>query len=104
MARRGAGWFGRSGAARQHADMAVLRAVETRRAIARCANSGISLFIMPSGRIRQPTALYQQVVITGNLPLQSGLTFYARHGDLFTMLLALLFLGSAALALVRPRK
>ncbi|MCU0606772.1 MAG: apolipoprotein N-acyltransferase [Candidatus Edwardsbacteria bacterium] len=112
MVRRGAafltvitndGWFGRSGAARQHADMAVLRAVETRRAVARCANSGVSLFILPDGSVRQPTALYRQAVITADLPLLSGETFYVRHGDLFVLLVALLTAGAAAAAIVRPR-
>lgn len=112
MARRGAafltvitndGWFGRSGAARQHADMAVLRAVETRRAVARCANSGISQFIMPGGSVRQPTALYRQAVITADLPLLCGETFYVRHGDLFVLLVALLAASAAAAAIVRPR-
>jgi apolipoprotein N-acyltransferase len=112
MARRGAdffiiitndGWFGRSGAARQHADMAVLRAVETRRAIARCANSGISMFILPGGRVVKPTALYCRTVTMDEIPLMSGMTFYVRHGDLFLLMLALPFLAAAILALVKPR-
>ncbi len=81
------GWFGRSGAARQHADMAVLRAVEQRRSIARCANSGVSMFITPSGRIHQPTELYRTAVIHQKIPLMDVQTFYARHGDLFILIL-----------------
>ncbi|MDI6741006.1 MAG: apolipoprotein N-acyltransferase, partial [Candidatus Edwardsbacteria bacterium] len=112
QARRGAdffvnitndGWFGRSGAARQHADMAVIRAVETRRAIARCANSGISMFIMPDGAIRKPTPLYQQVVIMEDIPVMGGTTFYSRFGDLFLLLVMLLFAGSLAVAAFKPR-
>jgi len=97
------GWFGRSGAARQHAEMAVLRAVEQRRAIARCANSGISMFITPSGRILKPTPLYVQTAICHRLPLMSKETFYGRHGDLFVLFLFLSFLLSILLKVIRPR-
>lgn len=112
MARRGAGfitvitndgWFGRSGAARQHADMAVLRAVESRRAVARCANSGISMFILPDGSVRQPTELYQRAVVTGDIPILTGPTCYVRYGDLFVLFAALLMAGAAVAAFVRPR-
>lgn len=112
QARRGArwfvvitndGWFGRSGAARQHADMAVMRAVETRRSIARCANSGISMFILPTGQVLDPTPLYRQAVVARDIPVLSGLTFYVRHGDLFALLIALLFLGTAVAAIFKPR-
>lgn len=79
------GWFGRSGAARQHAEMAVFRSVEQRRAIARCANSGISMFILPTGEIFKPTHLYKQAIITSAIPLLNTRTFYQKHGDLFVL-------------------
>ena len=44
-------WFGQSAAPYQHFGMVVLRAVENRRAFARAANTGISGFIDPHGRI-----------------------------------------------------
>ena len=97
------GWFGRSGAARQHADMATVRAVETRRAIARCANSGISMLIMPTGRVVRPTPLYQQVILTGAIPLLGGMTFYGRYGDIFILMLAIGLAVLLALALLRRR-
>ncbi|HAD82056.1 MAG: apolipoprotein N-acyltransferase [Candidatus Edwardsbacteria bacterium RIFOXYD12_FULL_50_11] len=81
------GWFGRSGAARQHAEMAVFRAVEQRRAIARCANSGISMFILPTGEIIKPTPLYKQMIITNAIPLLNNRTFYQKYGDLFVLLI-----------------
>ncbi|HWN69258.1 MAG TPA: apolipoprotein N-acyltransferase, partial [Haliangium sp.] len=54
-------WFGEAGAAQHHA-IAVLRAIETRRSIARAANGGVSGVIDPSGRTitathRGPAAL-----------------------------------------------
>jgi len=95
------GWFGRSGAARQHADMAVFRAVEQRRAIARCANSGISMFVMPSGKILKPTGLYQQVIIFNQLPLLNIRSFYQRFGDAFVILVLIVILGATVTALVK---
>jgi apolipoprotein N-acyltransferase len=92
------GWFGRSGAARQHADMSVFRAVEQRRAIARCANSGISMFVMPTGRVISRTGLFEQAILQAEVPLTSGSTFYQRHGDIFVLALSLLL----ALAIIAP--
>lgn len=92
------GWFGRSGAARQHADMSVFRAVEQRRAIARCANSGISMFVMPTGRVVARTGLFEQAILQAEVPLMSGSTFYQRHGDIFVLVLSLLL----ALAILAP--
>ncbi|MDP2807119.1 MAG: apolipoprotein N-acyltransferase, partial [bacterium] len=97
------GWFGRSGAAMQHAQMAVLRAVEHRRAVARCANSGISMFILPTGKVVQPTPLYQQTVTVESLPLLSIRTFYSRYGDVFLYVLILIIAIGALIPLVKKR-
>ena len=97
------GWFGRSGAAMQHAQMAVLRAVENRRAVARCANSGISMFILPTGKVLQPTPLYQQTVTVESLPLLSARTFYSHFGDVFQYGLILLIAIGALVPMVKKR-
>lgn len=97
-------WFGRSGAAEQHAQMVVFRAIENRTAIARCANSGISMFVDPLGRTRQATRLFERAVAIGDVPLRQTTTFYTLHGDLFakgTMLLSLL---GALLSLLSKEK
>ena len=76
-------WFGRSSAPYQHLSMAVFRAVENRRAVARAANTGISAFIDPAGRIIDETALFKEAVRTRSLPMMAEKTFYCSHGDLF---------------------
>ncbi|HSO20754.1 MAG TPA: apolipoprotein N-acyltransferase, partial [Desulfosarcina sp.] len=52
-------WFGRSSAAFQHFSMAVFRAVENRRSLVRCANTGISGFVDPAGRVVAKTGLFE---------------------------------------------
>jgi apolipoprotein N-acyltransferase len=59
--------------------------VENRRALARAANTGISGFIDPVGRILASTRLLEEVALTRPLPLFRQITFYTRHGDLFAL-------------------
>ncbi|MBA3036068.1 MAG: hypothetical protein FP814_06195 [Desulfobacterium sp.] len=63
--------------------MAVFRAVENRRTLVRAANTGISGFIDPAGRIIESTNLFEDVAITRKVPILTGITFYTRFGDLF---------------------
>ncbi|MCB2204216.1 apolipoprotein N-acyltransferase [bacterium] len=77
------GWFGPSSGPYQLMQYTVLRAVENRRAVARCANNGVSCFIDPYGRVSQPTPLYTRLGIVGTIPLIREQTFYTRHGDWF---------------------
>ena len=60
-------WYGRSSAAYQHWDQASLRAIEEGRYLARAANTGISGFVDPYGRVLQKTgALRAAVVVRGH--------------------------------------
>ena len=76
-------WFGRTSAPYQHLSMAVLRAVENRRSIARAANTGISAFIDANGSIVQQTSLFTPASITGIIYKKAEKTFYTNYGDLF---------------------
>jgi apolipoprotein N-acyltransferase len=75
-------WFDRSSAAYQHFSMAVFRAVENRRSLVRCANTGISGFIDPAGRIVAQTGLFEDAVIDQTVPSLSVTALYTRTGDL----------------------
>ena len=98
-------WFGRTAGPYQHAQLAVLRAVENRTSIARCATSGISLFIDPFGRTFQATGIFEPAVRVGEVPVGGDLTFYTRHGDLFarSMLLGTI-LCAASLVAARSKR
>jgi len=95
-------WFGKSSAPFQHFSMVKFRAVENKRAIARAANTGISGFIDPCGRVLSSTELYVDSYLTQKLPLADTLTFYTRHGDVFVFLCAILLIF-AILPLVRKK-
>jgi len=78
-------WFGRSSAPYQHLSMVVFRAVENHRAVARAANTGISSFVDPAGRLLAETPLFEQATRTRELPLMNQQSFYARYGDVFAL-------------------
>jgi apolipoprotein N-acyltransferase len=78
-------WFGRSSAPYQHFSMAIFRAVENRRSIIRSANTGISGFIDPLGRVVASTQLFTDAIMTRSVPILDEKTFYSRFGDLFAM-------------------
>ncbi|MFO7708227.1 MAG: apolipoprotein N-acyltransferase [Desulfobacterales bacterium] len=76
-------WYGTTAGPYQHFSLATLRAIENRRALVRAANTGISGFIDPVGRVLDSTALMVEAVVTRPLPLLDAETLYARYGDLF---------------------
>ncbi len=84
-------WWGDTPGYRQHLSYASLRAIETRRAIARCANTGISAIISPSGEILQPTPWWEPAVIKGQIPLRDDITFFVSHGDIAGRVCSFLF-------------
>ena len=85
-------WWGNTPGYRQHLSYASLRAIETRRAIARCANTGISAIISPSGKIHQPTPWWEPAVIEGSIPLRNDITFFVSHGDITGRVCTFIFL------------
>lgn len=75
------GWWGDSPGYKQHFDYGRLRAVETRRDVARCANTGISAFFNQRGDVLQRSGWWVKATLRGTVHLRSDLTFYARNGD-----------------------
>ncbi len=98
-------WWGNTSGARQHNQYAILRAIENRRWVVRCANGGISSFVDPLGRMYDQTEMYTETFIQHQIePLQTK-TFYTIHGDWFARLCAsitgLIFLFSIAYGFIR---
>jgi apolipoprotein N-acyltransferase len=76
-------WFGKTHGPFQHARIAVFRAIENRISIARCANTGVSMFIDPFGRTSGATKIFVRTTVVGTIPSKLNDTFYTRHGDWF---------------------
>ncbi|MDD4683843.1 MAG: apolipoprotein N-acyltransferase [Bacteroidales bacterium] len=74
-------WWRDTEGYKQHASYASLRAIETRRYIARSANTGTSCFVNPKGEISQKTKFWTQDVIKASLIPQKQITFYVKYGD-----------------------
>jgi len=91
-------WYGRSSAPYQSMAMAVLRAVENRRALVRAANTGISGFVDPLGRITDQTELFVEAARTASVPLLESETVFSQGGHWFGMACAVL---AALLAVTR---
>jgi len=74
-------WWGNTPGYRQHLAYARLRAIETRRAVARSANTGISCFINQRGDVSQATEWWVPAAIRGYVHLDRDRTFFVRHGE-----------------------
>ena len=78
------GWWGKFFGTYQHNRFAVFRAIENRRWIARCANTGISDFIDPLGNYYLETEINEKVNIVHEVGLINEKTFYTENGDVFS--------------------
>lgn len=74
-------WWGNTPGYRQHLSYSSLRAIELRRDIARCANTGISAFINQKGEIVSHTQWWEQDVLGGRVNLTDYETAFVRYGD-----------------------
>jgi apolipoprotein N-acyltransferase len=98
-------WFGReplwtrTTALWQHPSHLVMRAIENRVGVVRAANTGISLFVDPVGRIHGATPLFRPDLRVETVRTTDVVTVYTRWGDLVgsgSALAALLLVLAAA--------
>lgn len=75
------GWWGDTPGYRQHNAFSSIRAIETRRSVARSANTGISCFINQRGEVLQKLTWWERGAIRTTLNANDKLTFYVKHGD-----------------------
>jgi len=74
-------WYDFTTGPEQHFQIACMRAIENRRYIARCANTGVSGFISPQGIAISRAEQYKPVAIYNDVPKMQNITFYVRYGD-----------------------
>jgi len=95
-------WYGRSIAARQHNQIAAMRALETGRPMLRATNSGITSAIAHDGRVLAELPWFVTGVLETEIAGRTGETPYLRFGDVPALALAFV-LAAAAAWLGRPR-
>jgi apolipoprotein N-acyltransferase len=95
-------WYGRSSAAYQHWEQASMRAIEGGRYLARAANTGISGFVDPYGRVVQKSDLFEPAMLVADLRFIRERTVYSRMGDVVAWL-SLALTVAALLATARVR-
>ena len=74
-------WWGNTSGKDQHLLYAKLRAIETRRWVARSANTGISAFINQRGDIVQRSTWWTSTALKSDINLNDEQTFYVKHQD-----------------------
>ena len=82
------GWFAQSPAAEQHLANAVFRAIENRRPLIRCGNTGVTCAVDACGRVEPWLKPFQQGFAARDVrvPTAGPRTFYTRYGDWFSHL------------------
>ena len=84
------GWWGDTPGYKQHLSYASLRAIETRREIARSANTGTSAVVNARGDVSLQTEYWKEAVVAATVFPSSEITFYVKYGDYLGWLAALL--------------
>ena len=99
------GWWKNTSGHIQHLHYASLRAIETRRDIARSANTGISAIVNQRGDIISPTPWWEECAIKGKLYPNKDITPFVRYGDVAGLLSCWLSVAFLVLGIfVRRRK
>ncbi|MFZ4546332.1 MAG: apolipoprotein N-acyltransferase [Bacteroidales bacterium] len=101
------GWWGNTAGHRQHLLFSSIRAIETRRSIARSANTGISCFINQRGDISLRTEYWKPAAIRQKININDKITFYVKYGDYIGRIFLLVAVVFALLTIsdsIRKRK
>ncbi len=98
------GWFQRTPGPQQHFEIARMRAIETRRTVLRCANTGISGIIAPDGNVLAVMPEATAGVLKRRVALPTVSSFYVRWGDWFPQLSSVVAGGFLLFALLRQRQ
>ena len=97
------GWWDNSPGHKQHLRFASLRAIETRKSVARSANVGTTCFLNQRGDVLQPTEYGKAAAVRGTIKFNDTKTFYVKWGDLIgrlgVFLTAILILNTIAISL-----
>jgi len=98
------GWYGDSGAWKQHMQQTQMRAVENGRWMLVGTNTGVTASVDPYGRIVVASDRKIRTALAAPYALLSGTTFYMQHGDWFAYLCAIISLAILASGFVKSRQ
>ncbi len=98
------GWYGDSGAWKQHLQQTQMRAIENGRWLLAGTNTGMTASVDPDGRIVAATPRKVRTALAAPYALISGTTFYTRHGDWFAYLCAIISAGALLARFVFPNR
>jgi len=98
------GWWDDTPGYKQHMAYSRLRAIETRRSIARAANTGISCFINQRGDVLKATNWWEAVAIRGVLNANEKITIFTKAGNYIGRLASFLAFALIIYSFVRSKK
>ncbi len=98
-------WFDHTPGPLQHYAIARVRAIEMRRPILRCANSGITAALLPTGEVLAELPQYRSAALAVSLPLYSAESLYGTLlGDALPMGCGVVAVAVLLAAWVRARR
>ncbi len=92
------GWYGDSGAWKQHLQQTRMRAIENERWLLSATNTGMTASIDPYGRIVESNERKIRTALIAPYALTAGTTFYTRHGDWFAFVCAIISVGAVVVS------
>ena len=101
------GWFGHSSESEQHFANSIFRAIENRRPLVRCTNTGVTASVDRFGRVdRWGLEPFTKGWATRQITVPSHVaaTFYTRHGDIFSIACAVMAAAAILVRFVRRRE
>jgi apolipoprotein N-acyltransferase len=97
-------WWNDTQGHKQHFSYAKLRAVETRRSVARSANTGISGFIDPLGSVIERSQYNEKISMKSTVPVSTKMTFYVKHGDFIARIAYFFILFIGIFAIIKHKR
>ena len=98
------GWYGTSYGPYQHLAIGRMRCIENRRAMARCANTGLTVVLDKFGRTMAEVPWWQEETLTAEVPLESRLSVYTTYPDFFPKAASVLSVVLFVVAFFKGRK
>ena len=98
------GWYGDSGAWKQHLQQTQMRAIENERWLLAATNTGMTASVDPYGRIVAATPRKIRTALAAPYALSASTSFYTRHGDWFAYLCAIISAGALLMRFAPAQK